>query len=375
MSSKSRSDLSFARAGACALFVATLGAAACSSSSDAPAPQTVADAGPQPPGPLVDAATVPTGLCATPPTGRVHLPADDSAHPKEQVEWWYWTGHLQAADGRWFGFEEVFFRGQALSIPGHMVHSAVTDISGDRFYHFSNTGPGDLASTPDGFAFEVAGQTAKGSDGHDTLHAQGDGYALNLKVSSGAKRTVLQHGDGYTDYSFGGYTYYYSRERMSAEGTLTLHGEEIPVTGTAWFDHQYGALGSAVTNGWDWFAFQLADGRDIMLFVVRSQGKQVLVGASMTDADCVTTEIPVGDVAVSSIGTWKSPHTHCTYPAGWNVRVGSESFVVTPFVADQEVYSSTPIYWEGASSLSKDGASVGRAYVELSGYCPVPLPL
>ena len=62
------------------------------------------------------------------------------------------------------------------------------------------------------------------------------------------------------------------------------------------------------------------------------------------------------------------------YPAGWSVKVKGESFVIQPFVADQEVYTSTPIYWEGASSITgAGGKTLGRAYVELNGYCP-PTP-
>jgi predicted secreted hydrolase len=324
----------------------------------------------------VDSASRDAGVpatCSAPLGGRVHVPADDAVHASEPMEWWYWTGHLKTAEGRWFGFEEVFFRVKVLGAPGHMVHSALTDIDGNAFHHFATVSPGELPVTANGFDFSAAGHSVKGGAGHDALVANGSGYALNLDLST-SRRPILQHGDGYTDYSFGGYTYYYSRERMDAQGTITLDGRVLPVTGTAWFDHQYGDILSAVNNGWDWFAFQLDDHREVMLFVVRVHGTQVLVGASVTDDGCVTTEVPPEEVSVTSLGTWKSPHTTCSYPAGWTVRVKNETFVVTPLVADQEVYTSTPIYWEGASKVAReDGTSIGRAYVELSGYCP-PLP-
>jgi predicted secreted hydrolase len=309
--------------------------------------------------------------CASPVAGKVNLPADDAAHAKEPMEWWYWTGHLKTADGRWFGFEEVFFRVVVGGIPGHMVHSAITDIDGNAFHHFSTSLPGDLPVTANGFEFSAPGHSIKGGAGHDELSAKGTDFGLSLTTET-TDRATLQHGTGYTDYSFGGYTYYYSRERMDAKGTLTLGSDVYSVTGTAWFDHQYGDIGSAVNAGWDWFAFQLDDHREMMLFVVRQKGTQVLVGASVTDGTCGTKEVPAADVSVTSLGTWKSPHTTCTYPAGWTVKVKDETFTVTPFIGDQEVYTSTPIYWEGASSVVRqsDGKQVGRAYVELSGYCP-----
>ena len=314
----------------------------------------------------------PALTCSTPITGaEVSLPADDTAHPKEPMEWWYWTGHLKTADGRWFGFEEVFFRVVVAGVPAHMVHSAVTDIDGNTFHHFSTSLPGDLPSTANGFDFSAPGHTIKGGNGHDQLSAKGLDFGIDLTTSS-TDRPTLQHGTGHTNYSFGGYTYYYSRERMDAQGTLTIGSSVYPVTGTAWFDHQYGDIASAVNAGWDWFALQLDDHRQMMLFVVRQKGTQVLVGASVTDGSCNTTEVPAADVSVTSLGTWKSPHTSCTYPAGWTVKVKDETFTVTPAVSDQEVFTSTPIYWEGASKVVRaaDGKPLGRAYVELSGYCP-----
>jgi predicted secreted hydrolase len=310
--------------------------------------------------------------CQAPIAGaKVSLPTDDTVHSKEPMEWWYWTGHVKTADGRWFGFEEVFFRVLVGGVPGHMVHSAVTDIDGNAFHHFSTTLPGDLPIKPNGFDFSAPGHTVKGGGGHDQLSAKGLDYGLDLTATS-TSRATLQHGAGYTNYSFGGYTYYYSRERMDAQGTITLGSDVYPVTGTAWFDHQYGDIASAVNAGWDWFAFQLDDHRQMMLFVVRQKGTQVLVGASVTDGNCNTTEIPAADVSVTSLGTWKSPHTTCTYPAGWTVKVKDETFNITPYISDQEVSTSTPIYWEGASKITRasDGKELGRAYVELSGYCP-----
>ncbi len=38
------------------------------------------------------------------------FPRDHGAHPGYQSEWWYFTGHLHARDGRRFGFELTIFR-------------------------------------------------------------------------------------------------------------------------------------------------------------------------------------------------------------------------------------------------------------------------
>ncbi len=38
------------------------------------------------------------------------FPRDHGAHPDFKTEWWYYSGHLKAADGRAFGYQLTFFR-------------------------------------------------------------------------------------------------------------------------------------------------------------------------------------------------------------------------------------------------------------------------
>ena len=49
----------------------------------------------------------------------VDLPADEAAH-REELEWWYWTGHLKTEDDRWFGFETIFFLAEKFGIGIHV---------------------------------------------------------------------------------------------------------------------------------------------------------------------------------------------------------------------------------------------------------------
>ena len=64
-----------------------------------------------------------------------------------------------------------------------------------------------------------------------------------------------------------------------------------------------------------------------MLFLIHG-GDEPLVGASYTDADCVTVEVPPDEVEVIATGQWASPHSDCTYPMGWQIRVGELELVV-----------------------------------------------
>jgi len=308
----------------------------------------------------------PPSQCDHQATGRVALPADDAAHPAQPVEWWYWTGHLETADHQWFGFEQAFFSVTVLGQKGQMIHHAISDLGGGSFHFTEAQLVGAPTQVDGGFDLAIGAMTAAGGGGHDALHGEVDGYVLDVNLAAD-KPAVLQHGDGYTDYSFGGNTYYYSRERMSATGTIAVGGAAaVPVSGTAWFDHQYGDLNTAVNTGWDWFAIQLDDQREIMLFIVRTEGQATFVGGSLNDASCVATEIAADDFEVTATGSWMRDST-CTYPSGWNVRVGDLHLTVTPVMEDQELQTPTIKYWEGAATVSGD--ATGRAYVELTGYC------
>lgn len=309
----------------------------------------------------------PTSQCDVPlPAAQVTLPDDDLVH-SEPTEWWYWTGHLDTADGRYFGYEFAFFLQDSPTGRGQMVHHALTDLADNSFHHTASLAMEAPPIVLSGYEFSVAGQSALGGGGHDVLHGEVDGYQLDLTLDS-VKRPVLQHVTGYTEYPFGGYTYYYSRERMATTGTVTLpDGTALPVTGSSWFDHQWGPLGDAINLGWDWFALQLDDDREVMLFVVHDTSGDLLVGGSLTDGDCISTEIGAGDFTITPKRSWQSPHgDQSTYPLGWTITVLGETFEVEPVMDDQEVDAIFFRYWEGAATVT--GSASGRAYIELTGY-------
>ena len=304
-------------------------------------------------------------ICHLLPEGQVSLPDDEAAHD-EDLEWWYYTGHLQDDIGNWYGFEHVFFLFKYSNVTALMAHHALTDVSAQTFeydvqYEVYTGEPAEM-----GFNFLLGDHGITGGGGTDALFGMTENYALDLQLRN-TKAPVFQHGDGYHDYNFDGYTYYYSRPRMTASGTIFQDGQETPVSGMAWFDHQWGALSEATLVGWDWFALQLDDGRDIMLFNLRESGGDNLVGGSSTDALCYSSDLDPADVTITPTGSWESPNSGCTYPMGWEITVGDEVFTVSPVMEDQELVHTSKTYWEGAATVAGD--ATGRAYVELTEYC------
>jgi predicted secreted hydrolase len=371
-------------------------------------------------GPILANPTAPRPSLATPSSQPSHLPdpvrieltRDDGPHDR-LTEWWYYTGHLRAADGARFGFEYVVFRAERGAFPTSWVsHLAVTDESGGRFLYGQRleTGsqvdrsPRGADGTPTGFdlvlapdpATSTAGPAAwsmAGGGGADHLEATlapdeaaraGSRGGLGLDLRLRATKPPALHGDdGWIDFGPAGGSYYYSRTSMAAAGTLTVDGSQLAVTGSAWFDHQWGDFISVGGGGWDWFAINLDDGTDLTLSLVRdADGTYPLIYGTVMAADGTVSHLGRDAFTVGVTNHWTSPATGATYPAGWSVaipRLGLE-VALTPTVAGQELDTRATtgvVYWEGSQRVlaTRDDASVGgQAYVELTGYAPSTIP-
>ncbi|HEY5628831.1 MAG TPA: lipocalin family protein [Candidatus Limnocylindrales bacterium] len=333
------------------------------------------------------------------------LPRDDAPHDR-LTEWWYDTGHLVDETGAHWGFEFVVFRAERGGFPVSWAsHLALTDEAGQRFQYAQRaeigpqvnvaTGatPGfDLAirglNPADPSTFTRAPWTMRGASGDDHLaatalpaEALGDpsgGFGLDLTLHA-TKPAALHNGDGFVDFGPAGGSYYYSRTSMAAAGTLSVGAKTLRVTGSAWFDHQWGDFISVGGGGWDWYAINLGDGTDVTLSMVRAvDGTYPLVYGTLVSPSGSARRLSEDDFVVSVTKHWSSPRTGITYPAGWTVAIPSAGIVahLTPSVPQQELdtWATTGVvYWEGSQRVAAtvDGRAVtGQAYVELTGYAP-----
>jgi len=316
----------------------------------------------------------------------ITFPPDDAPHDR-LTEWWYVTGHLTAANGEHFGYEFVIFRALRGSFPVTWAsHVALTRETAGTFAYAqrSEVGPQvdmrDRLSRGASAAFVLSGATPwtmlVANDGSMTLSGTAGDAEIALQLSAGSA-PVLHDTDGWVGFANAGGSYYYSRTHMPTGGTLTLNGAALAVTGSSWFDHQWGDFIAIGGGGWDWFAVSLADGNDLMLSFVRdAAGGYPLVYGTWVDRRGHVRRVDGSQITLTKLGSWVSPHTGTTWPAGWRVQIATLGLdaTVLPTVADQELdtrASTGVIYWEGSCTVSAtlDGRAVaGRAYVELTGY-------
>ncbi len=351
----------------------------------------------------------PAGPTRPPDPIPLAFPRDDGPHDR-LTEWWYYTGHLATGTGRRFGFEAVVFRAERSSVPTAWAsHLALTDEANDRFFYAQRSevgpqvdvSPRDDLGEPTGFGLRIAGLSPAlvaagapavadpwrfaGRNGGDAIEAAltteeataaGASFGLDLQLGPSAP-AVAHDGDGFVEFGPAGSSYYYSRMRMPASGTIVLDDVRLDVQGTAWFDHQWGDFVS-VGGGWDWFAMNLDDGTDVTLSIVRDgDGNPVLEYGTMDGgggAQGAGINIEDADFEVEALGQWTSPHTGRTWDSGWRVTIGDLVVTLEPTVDDQELDTRATtgvVYWEGSQvvTATRDGQPLGgEAYVELTRY-------
>jgi predicted secreted hydrolase len=342
-----------------------------------PTPQPTPTAIPTPvptPTPKPTASPTPT---ATPAVLKaLELPADDASHTAD-VEWWYYNGFLEAADGSQYGFHAAMFElgGTIVPIEILMGHLAITDHQTETFTFGQVLGQ-KLGEEPlEGFAATVRGLRVSGFEGEYELAGSVEGYDLDLSFSA-VKPPVLHGGDGLLDFHEAGKTYYYTYPRLEVTGVLTAGDVSQDVTGTGWLDHQWGDF-RAFEVGWDWFSLQLDDDTELMFFSVWAPDGQILGRlATFVNEDGSAVTVDGDDIVLRSNAIWTSPKTGGQYPSNWQIDIEAlgMSLALEPLVADSEFIPPdpiTPIYWEGQVAVQgvREGQAVeGRGFVELVGY-------
>ena len=323
------------------------------------------------------------------PGYELTFPLDHGSHEGYRTEWWYYTGHLTADDGHRYGFEVTFFRVGFSTAPATnrwdlrhvaLAHFALTDVSGKsfRYYEKLNRSSPFTAQAAAGHldVFNEGWRAWTAPDGSWRLVAASGSDAIDLALV--ASKPPAVHGENGISIKapVEGYaSHYYSMTRLEVSGTV--NGKRC--RGLAWMDHEFGS--SALREGqqgWDWYAIQLDNETELMLYVIRRAdgSPDVTSSGSLITSEGDVIPLAHDQLKIDALSRWRSPHSGATYPMGWRVALPRLGVLLTldPLLRDQELITrgSTGVtYWEGAVDISGqfNGIAVkGNGYVELTGY-------
>ena len=334
------------------------------------------------------------------PGYRYEFPRDHFNHPAFQTEWWYYTGNLHTPEGRRFGFELTFFR-TGIHLPErlaqqsnavwrpdqiYLAHLALSDLDGRHFYHterLNRAGPGLAGvSLKDKRYWNGNWQvTWKALNSEEqSLQAVTQQFTLQVDLQP-AKPPVIQGQNGISQKGpeRSQASHYVSFTRIEAKGTLQRGASTLQLSGSAWMDHEFFSESrNSNLAGWDWFAIQLDNNEELMLYRLRQKGGEPDPYSSGTYVDARGNAHFLGstDFSLRPGAYWQSPHSKARYPLEWQIDVPSLDLHLRQNTAlpDQELYSRsaiTPSYWEGAVTYSgqlRAKPANGVGYLEMTGY-------
>src|SRR4051794_23210137 len=329
---------------------------------------------------------------------RFSFPRDHFEHRQFQTEWWYYTGNLRSSDGHRFGFELTFFRqanqfdnsGQVSTTwrpdQVYLAHLALSDIDGKEFFHtnrLNRAGPGLAGGSFHESRYWNGNWQVRWLDpntGHQQLQAVCDGLDLKLALRP-VKPAIINGINGISrkgplpDQA----SHYVTFTRLQSSGTLSWKGKSYALTGSSWMDHEFftepkdsGLL------GWDWFAIQLDNNQELMLYQIRRRSEEQSPYSSGTFVDSAgrAKHLAASQFSLRAGAVWQSPLSDERYPVSWHISVPSLNLELDQQTSlrNQELFSKDPVsptYWEGAvtykGSLNSRPVS-GVGYLEMTGY-------
>ena len=321
------------------------------------------------------------------------FPRDHAAHEDYRIEWWYYTGNLQTAAGRQFGYQLTFFRTGLAPQPTspsrwairdlYVAHFAVSDVEAQQLHCFQRAnrrGVGWAGAATDrlqvwngSWEVRLAGENhlVKAEDGR-----------CQIEFTLRPARPPVMHGEaGMTrkGSSPGNASYYYSLTRMLTAGSLTVDGTTHTVTGASWMDHEFSSsFLEEGQQGWDWLSIQLDDGRELMLYRIRQSDAAASPYSLGTIVGPDGTAESIGGSQFTLVPgrRWRSADTGAEYPIQWTLESPRRDIKldIQAAFANQEmntVASTGFPYWEGSVRVQGTWSGrlvAGRGYLEMTGY-------
>lgn len=313
------------------------------------------------------------------PGDRLHFPQDFGPHPQHRIEWWYLTANLETADGDPLGVQWTQFR-QALTprpLEADAPAASAWPLEAAWMAHAAVSWQGEhvfaekLARADIGHAGAVAQPlevwlddwrlTLTDVDGVWRLRVAADTWSYDLRLR--IQGEPVAHGDqGFSAKSASGEgSMYFSLVGIAIDGTVTVNGKALSVTGKGWFDREWSSqLLKTGQQGWDWFALHLASGDKLMAFQLRDEEGGFVAGTWIPQqGDAVA--LSASDLTLTPVAG--SEET----PTRWRItlpRYGVDLEVQAP-PGDYRNRGQYP-YWE--SPVSVRGSHQGEGYMELTGY-------
>jgi len=380
-----------------------------------------------------------------PKAGAIDLAVHDLPHQSSTIEWWYMNCHVTTKEGRQLSVFASFFR-RLLEYDekkkrfnyGHSITWAIFDDKGnerkEKYFPVSlvdKVAPkigldkikkGEIVNDhrlrkaviemlekgnvpyPDRLIQEdvevdenklnlyIDGNTyTKRADGTYDLHLYDDEQQVGCTLNFAPQKPPVRHGDNGVVLGVSSENmFYYFIPRCEVKGTITLKKENLEVSGSGWYDHEFGKPPEKKKDkngkekeeprkdvGWNWLSTQLDNGYEISAYDLfdlsgktpKGVGKWAIVIDPKGNRKAYT------KFNLQPLDKWTSMRTFNDYPIKWKLEIPEAKIaldVTTPF-EQQEFMTviSKPAFWEGRINTEGtfNGKTVkGPGFVERHGF-------
>ena len=325
------------------------------------------------------------GFEAVEPGREIQFPEDFGPHPSFRIEWWYVTANLTAENGQVFGAQWTLFRqaakpGTADPAPSEwsssefwMGHAALTSV--DRHYSAEKIARGGIdqaGAKPvpfeawiDDWSFAIV-PASSGQPPTYKINADGEHFSYSLDMIATGPM-VLQGDKGYSVKSDQGQaSYYFSNPFLKVNGSVTLDGKKLQVTGDAWLDREWSSQPLAADQkGWDWFSLKFESGEKLMLFGLRGATGAPFKSATWITPDGQTEKLDGASLQMQPLRFASVAGREI--PVEWSIKIPSKNVTLTVKALNDDSWMTTSIsYWEGP--VMATGSHQAKGYLEMTGY-------
>jgi len=303
---------------------------------------------------------------------RLSFPRDHAPHKNYRQEWWYLTANLLTEDGRKFASQWTLFR---VSVDGnhwYFAHAALADekeqesafrngreefanieIKSSPF--IANIDEWSWQSTQDFLPAKLSYGNFEGSNNND--------WQVEFTLS-GKQEFYLQGQQGFSQKhtQLAIASHYYSHPFIDVSGRVLWQGQWVKVTGSAWFDREWGSQMLAPDQqGWDWFSLRLTDDLALMVYRIRSTKENFVYGSLMHRDGRIET------LSKKQISIRLEHQREDTYPNRFTIALPEHNINLNiNIVNNKQVMRFGIEYFEGMVTF--DGSHQGVGFVEMTGY-------
>ncbi|MGR5544104.1 lipocalin-like domain-containing protein [Vibrio sp. PNB22_2_2] len=314
------------------------------------------------------------------PDEHVSLPKDFRFHLGYQHEWWNYFAKLQDKNGQVYNVQWSYFRvatderdthgwqNPQLYL-SHVVISSGSQVWREQRVARGGIGQAGMTNHPfrlwiDNWNWRSLGLTPFPGQ----LDVSTDAFGLELNtitngpfVVNGDKGFQIKHAlQSVASFSF-------SAPFLNVKGTLTLNGQLISVSGSAWAQKEWGSgmIGEG-QQGWDWLVFNFDDGRTLTVSRYRHNGQLPHIFGTLSTRSGAIFNLTEKDFSITPMQVTSLSNGR-RLPLQWIINVPEHGINLTTRITKSDMWQPFLIpYWEGPIQAS--GSNEAWGFMQLTGY-------